>query len=556
MATNEEPVAVPGSEKEPLADAVVTGDVPAEQRFEVLVLVRGRKELPAFSSDPLTLKDRAQRRRQYETEYGAELADLEKVAAFASRYGLTVEESSVAQRSVLLSGTASAFSQAFNVELKTYSHPRGAFRGRTGHVYVPPELGDIVTGVFGLDDRPFAEPHVRISLAQVQHANELTPPAEGGLEGFTPTDVARLYNFPKGATGRGQTVGIIELGGGFRLSELETYFGQIGVTSVPDVIVGPAPFNRNGPGIDALDPTNPDVEVMLDIEVIGAVAPGARIVVYFARDASDQSFLRVLTAAVHDVANDPAVISISWGGPEAAATRQFQLNFDRVLQVAAHLGTTVCVASGDNGSADFPANDPQRRWDGHAHVDFPASSPFALGCGGTRLTALGNNVTEVVWHPGSGSNDGSGGGVSRFFALPAYQRGGQVPAAKNPPGPVRRGVPDVAGNAAVESGYRILCDGQWFPDPRHAPPLPPVGGTSAVAPLWAGLVAVINESLGRSVGFLNPTLYRLPAAAAAFQDVTSGNNGDFAAVVGWDPCTGLGTPDGENLLGALRTGLS
>jgi kumamolisin len=553
MATNEEPVAVPGSEKEPLPDAIVTGDVPAGQRFEVLVLVRGRKELPALPSGPLSSEERGHRRQEYESEYGAEPADLEKVAAFASRHGLTVEESSVAQRSVLLSGTTSAFSQAFSVELKTYRHPRGPYRGRTGHVYVPAELGDIVTGVFGLDNRPFAEPHVRISLPQVHQVNEQTPLAAGALAGFSPTDVAKLYNFPRGATGRGQTVGIIELGGGFRVSELQTYFGRIGVTPAPKVIVGPTPFNRNRPGTDALDPANPDVEVMLDIEVVGAVAPGARIVVYFAPDATDRSFLRVVTAAVHDVANDPSVISISWGGPEVTATRQFQLNFDRVLQAAALLGTTVCAASGDNGSGDFPANNPQRPWDGHAHVDFPASSPFALGCGGTRLTALGNTVTEVVWHPGSDSNDGSGGGVSRFFALPAYQQGGQVPAAKNPAGPVRRGVPDVAGNAAVESGYRVLCDGQWFPDPRHTPPLPPVGGTSAVAPLWAGLAALINESLSRSVGFLNPTLYRLPASAAAFRDITSGNNGDYAAVIGWDPCTGLGSPDGEKLLEALRT---
>jgi kumamolisin len=183
-----------------------------------------------------------------------------------------------------------------------------------------------------------------------------------------------------------------------------------------------------------------------------------------------------------------------------------------------------------------------------AHVDFPAASPFTLACGGTNLTASNSAITnEVVWH--DGPNDGTGGGVSRFFALPTYQANAGIPNAVDPPGPVMRGVPDVAADAAPATGYRVLCDGTSFPD--AAQNLPPVGGTSAVAPLWAGLVARLNQGLGKPVGFLNPLIYALPVNSGAFHDITQGNNGNYKAKVGWDPCTGLGTPDGQNLLAAL-----
>jgi kumamolisin len=372
------------------------------------------------------------------------------------------------------------------------------------------------------------------------------PQAAAVPAGFTPLELASLYNFPQQLDGTGQTIAILELGGGFRSAELNTYFQKIGVKP-PNVTAASYPGGgTNNPGTNALDPSNPDVEVMLDIEVAGAVAPGAKIVVYFAPDATDQSFLGVMRAIVHDNVNKPGIVSISWGGPEDAASGQFKKEFDQLLQSAAQLGITVCVAAGDNGSADFAADDPH--WDHKAHVDFPASSPHALACGGTQVAASNGSISnEQVWH--DGPNDGTGGGVSRHFALPSYQKNAGVPQAADPVGPVKRGVPDVAGDAAPGSGYRILCDGQNFPDPQKR--IPPVGGTSAVAPLWAGLVARLSQGIGKPVGFLNPLLYAIPSSSGVFRDITQGDNGDYRAKNGWDPCTGLGTPNGQKLLQAL-----
>jgi kumamolisin len=548
MATDAKFVPVPGSEKEPLKGAQPSGEVPSDKRFEVSVRVRRRSHPPAIEGGAPKQMSRA----AFNQSYGADTNDIKAVEDFARQHGLKVEGSSADQHTVVLSGTAPEFRDAFKVDLKMYSHPGGSYRGRTGPIFVPERLAGVVTGVFGLDDRPFAQPHFSLRLhtgMEAAAADAGAPHAGTFPTGFTPNKLAELYDFPTGVTGKGQTIGVIELGGGFRQSELDKYFGGLGLNPLPPpVSVAKFPLSgQNDPGTDALDPQNADVEVMLDLEVIGAVAPGAQMVVYFGRDASDMGFLAALSAAIDDQTNRPGIISISWGGPERTASKQFQNAFNQLLEKASNVGITVCVAAGDNGSADFRANDPD--WDGNAHVDFPASSPFALACGGTRLTAQSNHIVkEVVWN--EGTNDGTGGGISRAFDLPDYQKTAGVPAAQNPPGPIMRGVPDVSGNGAVGSGYVVLCDGQHFPDQSKG--VPPVGGTSAVAPLWAGLIARINEALQKRVGFVHPKLYSI-ANSGVFRDITSGSNGDYAARAGWDPCTGLGSPSGKALLAALRT---
>ncbi|MGC1405338.1 MAG: peptidase S53, partial [Candidatus Dormiibacterota bacterium] len=179
---------------------------------------------------------------------------------------------------------------------------------------------------------------------------------------------------------------------------------------------------------------------------------------------------------------------------------------------------------------------------GQANVDFPASSPHVLACGGTRLTSSGNLISaEVVWNDGPGGG-ATGGGVSAEFALPSWQAGAHVPPSADPGHKSGRGVPDVCGDADPESGYQVLVDGQSTV----------FGGTSAVAPLWAALLVRCAQALGRNPGYLNPILYQTLEAEGVTRDITNGNNGAYKAGPGWDPCTGWGSPDGTKLLAGLR----
>jgi kumamolisin len=559
MSSHEKQVSLKGSTKHPLPHAQISSEVP-QGDFQVTVMVRRKNPLPdARAHARQKPKDRVYLTREaLASNYGADSADLAKVAAFAREHHLKVVEADAAKRHVILSGSAENYNRAFGVSLKMYQSHNTTYRGREGDILLPASLSGIVTCVTGLDNRPFARPHFRI------HRNNQTKSVTAGGHGvgkphasaapvpagFSPVQLAQLYNFAPG-DGTGQTIAILELGGGYHTTDLATYFQGIGVTQPSVITATYTGGGANNPGTNAFAQNNPDVEVALDIEVAGGIAPGAKVVVYFAPDATDQSFLGAINAIVHDTVNNPHVASISWGGPEETASEQFQTEFDQILQAAAQVGMTVCVAAGDSGSADFASNDPN--WDGKTHVDFPASSPNVLACGGTQITVTGNTISdEVVWD--DGANDGTGGGVSRFFPQPSYQVGVESQKAVDPAGPVMRGVPDVAANAAPGSGYQVLCDGQSFPDASQG--VPPVGGTSAVAPLWAGLVARLNQSLvesgGQPVGFLNPLLYAIPKTANAFHDITIGNNGKYRAAPGWDPCTGLGSPNGQNLHAALK----
>lgn len=279
---------------------------------------------------------------------------------------------------------------------------------------------------------------------------------------------------------------------------------------------------------------------MLDIEVAGAVAPGAQITVYFA-PFTERGWVDVITKAVHDDIHKPSVISISWGFAEGKDiwSEQAIKAVNEAFQAAAAMGVTVCTAAGDDGSRDQIGDD------GLTHVDFPASSPCVLACGGTKLEGSGDTISsEVVWNESSENYGATGGGISDMFDLPDWQKNINIPSSANPGGHIGRGLPDVASKADVATGYIILADGQEGL----------VGGTSAAAPLWAGLIALLNQKLGKPVGYLNPVLYGLKDV---FQDITEGNNnmtdsnGPYQAHSGWDACTGLGSPDGTKLLSAL-----
>ncbi len=516
---------ISGSERQPVRGARLIHNSHPDQTIEVSIRLRPKSEVKRRELRSALDKPgfKQMSRTDFENAHGADPADLNQIKKFAQEFGLTVRETGteVARRTVMLSGTVSNLQKAFNVELKEYSHPKGNFRGRVGAISVPADYADIVTGVFGLDNRPQAEPHFR-RLAQPDKHKHKTSASTASHD---PNEVAQLYDYPA-ANGTGQCIGLIELGGGFQLDDLSKYFGALNITP-PQVISVSVDGGSNSP----TTPDSADGEVMLDIEVAGAIAPAAKIVVYFAPN-TDQGFLDAITTAVHDTTNQPSAISISWGSAESNWTSQAMTNFDDAFQAAAAMGVTVCVASGDNGSSDGVN-------DGNNHVDFPASSSFALGCGGTTLqTSNQQIVNETVWNdlPNGGA---TGGGVSNVFPLPTWQDGFGVPAPTVQGG--GRGVPDVSGDADPNTGYNILVDGESAV----------FGGTSAVAPLWAGLVARINQQMGKPIGFLNPLIYAQAVEASGFHDITQGNNGAFKAVQGWDPCTGLGSPDGVPLETAL-----
>jgi len=515
---------LPGSERQALAGATVVGDVHPDERIEVTLRLRPKSALQTLQ--PQRFYDDAhpgQRpyltREAFAAAHGADAQDIAKVVEFAKTHDLAVVETHAARRSVVLAGTAKSLGAAFGVTLQQFEHEGGAYRGRTGAISVPAALDGIVEGVFGLDNRPQARPHFQ------RHE-----PARGlearAAASFTPTALAQIYGFPAGSDGAGQCIGLIELGGGYRPKDLKAYFAGLGLHN-PTVRSVSVEHARNHP----TNANSADGEVMLDIEVAAAVAPKATIVVYFAPN-TDQGFLDAITTAVHDTVHKPSVISISWGAAESDWTAQAMTQFDQAFQAAAAMGVTVCCAAGDNGSADGVD-------DGHAHVDFPASSPHALGCGGTRLVAAGSAIQlETVWN--EGPNSATGGGVSGFFDRPAYQASAHVPPAAGTR-KAGRGVPDVGGVADPATGYDVRVDGQQMV----------IGGTSAVAPLWAGLIARLNQKLGHPVGFLNPLLYGSLAGRGVTHDVSGGNNGAYSARPGWDACTGWGSPDGTRLLQAL-----
>ena len=499
---------IEGSVRPAPAGATPLGPADPAELLTVSLYLRPRETPPAG-----VRLDRA----EFARHYGARPADIARIEAYAGDHGLVVADVEPARRLVRLAGPLEALERAFGTKLGRYKTGSIEHRSRSGPLHVGDDIADLVLGLFGLDNRPQARAQFRIAAAKATATS------------FTALQIGTLYGFPPG-DGAGETIALIELGGGFAPADLASYFAKLGVAA-PDVTAVPVDAGRNAPTGSA---DGPDGEVMLDIEVAGALAPGAAIAVYFAPN-TDQGFIDAVTQAIHDAKRKPSVLSISWGGPESSWTQQAATTMDQAFQDAAALGVTICVASGDGGSSDGAS-------DGKAHVDFPASSPNVLGCGGTHVTAAAGGATitkEVVWNDGAQGGAG-GGGISALFAVPTYQQGVSLPPSANAGAGPGRGVPDVAGNADPESGYQVLVDGTSMV----------IGGTSAVAPLWAGLIARLNGSLGRPVGFLNPVLY---AHAAACRDITSGNNGAYKATKGWDACTGLGSPHGTALLAALQT---
>jgi kumamolisin len=532
-----------GSERTELPGAEPAGDLDTSARITVTLILRRRADVPSsLVMGPETLTS-AELREQY----GANPADVALATEVLGRFGLTVAEAHHGSRRLKVTGTIGALSTAFGTTLTLVSSPQPdgsmvTHRYRSGGLSVPGELSGIVTAVLGLDDRPQARPQFRrpsaaavpeTAVPETAVPEGTAAPEAGPKPGpLTAPQVAGFYKFPAGTDGTGQTVAIIELGGGYTASDLDSYFSGLGLATPAVTAVG-VDGGSNSPG----DPA--DAEVLLDIQVAGAVAPQAAQVVYFAPN-TDQGFVDAIAEAAH-ATPAPVVISISWGASEDAWSAQSRTAMDTAIADAAVLGVSVCVAAGDNGSSDDPNSI------NGVHCDFPASSPHALGCGGTKLVgdvSTSTITSEVVWNELANREGAGGGGVSDVFDLPSWQSTAGVPALGSGKG--GRGVPDVAGNADPVTGYLVVVNGQ-----RQA-----IGGTSAVAPLWAGLIARLAQATGKRFGMLQPLLYAgvTPGTAMpGFNDITEGNNGAYKAAPGWDACTGLGTPNGTALLTRLSS---
>jgi len=501
-------IILPGSERPKLPSTAAPKTTPPKSRLTVSVILKRKRPLK------ITRRPTRVSRADYKKLYAADPKSMQLVRNFAREFNLKVEPdpTAVTRRTMQLTGSVADMQKAFGVTLQQTSIDGTEYHTREGAIHLPKSLDGAVEAVLGLDNRPQARPHFRIRRPRAASS------------GYTPPQVAQAYQFPATASGAGQTIGIIELGGGYRQADLTAYFKSLGLAA-PAITAVLVDDGTNSP----TTASGADAEVMLDIEVAASVASGAKIAVYFTPN-TDQGFLDAITTAVHDTTNKPSVISISWGGPESSWTQQALTALDAACQSAAALGITITVAAGDDGSSDGASGN---------NVDFPASSPHVLACGGTKLIASGASISsEVVWNETANDEGATGGGVSNVFSLPTWQANADVPAPSNNAG--GRGVPDVSGDADPETGYTIRVDGETIV----------IGGTSAVAPLWAGLIAVANQQLGTTVGLIQPAIYATKSASG-FRDITEGNNGAFSAGPGWDACTGLGSPIASKLIPLL-----
>ena len=536
-------VPLQGSERAELPGAQPAGALDQNQTITVTLMLRRRAQVPReliVGPETLSLAQLSER-------YGADPADIALVTQVLGRNGLTVTETHTASRRLKVQGTVGQLSAAFGTTLTLVTSPHAdgtgavTHRYRSGGLSVPAEVAGIVTAVLGLDDRPQARPHFRrlrartVAPETVAPEGTVAPETKPTAQPLTAPQVAGFYNFPPNTDGTGQTIAIIELGGGYTQKDLDTYFSGLDLAT-PSVTAVGVDGGSNSPGQSA------DGEVELDIQVAGAVAPGAAQVVYFAPN-TDQGFVDAISQAIHATPT-PIVVSISWGGPENSWSAQSRSAMNSAIADGAVLGVTVTVAAGDNGSSDDPNNANA------VNVDFPASSPNALGCGGTRLIGDVSTFTitsEVVWNELANNEGAGGGGVSVVFPLPPWQANAGVPAsAAGGSAGAGRGVPDVAGNADPTTGYLVIVDGQ-----QQA-----IGGTSAVAPLWAGLIARLAQATGKKFGLLQPLIYAgiTPGTTTpGFNDIVSGNNGAYTAGPGWDACSGLGSPNGTALLAHLSS---
>jgi hypothetical protein len=532
----------------------------AGESIEISFILRSRPDGPPLPDHDHWLKTPPGRRRflsarEFAETYGASQDDLDAVANFAHSHGLTVLEWQVGPAVVTARGTVAQINAAFGIVLNRYESPRHVskrprrhesqrdgqanaptqvHRGFDGPVRIPAALVDIVTAVFGLDNR---------ILGGTNGSGD--PPGSGSID--VPT-LAQLYNFPNTGAAN-QTIGIFNgngNGGNYDPQDITDYINGLpaGYNTQPtivevDLTVDGTTFTNDPSG-------TLDFEITQDIETASAVAQGVTVQVYCSTSTEDgwRAFLgRVM--APQGSENMPVVCSSSWfinSRDDSGSAGQGLLDtLSGMYAKLAPLGISIFIASGDEGA--------NSGIDTSCHVQYPGSDPWITSCGGTMLSRNSGTPPTIkdewVWSDESGGWGATGGGVSDYFAAPSYQTENGVSPVSLNDNKVRRGVPDIAGMVAL-SGLRMNGSGFTFT------------GTSCVDPLYAGLTAVLVQALGEPIGFLNPTLYALGNAVC--NDITFGNNDPnfspdspfYSAGTGWDACTGWGSLDGTKLLNAFK----
>jgi kumamolisin len=528
-------VPLAGSYRTEPQGATYVGEVDPDERIVVTVYLKRRTPdlyQPGSAGDLARLSKPVTRRALSVERRRTHGRAANRIKKLAARFGVTLCGFDLSQRIVALEATARQMTEILGATLRIYDDGHCRFRARVGSLVVPKEIAPWTRAILGFDQRPIVKPVPR-----------LRPQVGAALgAGMWPTEVAALYGIPLDHDVSKICVGIIALGGGYLATDLAKALAAMG-REPPNIIDqsvgtpttaggsvsagGPAPANGNHFGGGSVA----DEEIALDLQILASLLPKARIVVYFAGN-TIQSLVGAINQAIFDDVNRPQVLSISWGSAEMFWSPSARDAMQAVLADAQRLKVTVLFAAGDElatGGLD----------DGKAHVWFPSSSPYALGCGGTQPANGGAGAgEEVVWNDGT---SGTGGGVSDFYPVPAYQSALALPPSVND-GKIRRGVPDVAAAAAATPGYRIVLNGSEMVK----------DGTSAATPLWAGLIAIANAVRDEPVGFANSALYSNPAA---FRQIDHGDNRvggkGYAAGPGWNACTGLGVPNGADIVAAL-----
>lgn len=489
---------------------------------------------------------------QFESLFSPTADQVQQVVTYLQNQGLTVTNIAPNQMLIDATGTVGQVDQAFSTQINNYQFGAQTFYANATPPVVPASIGQLITSIGGLDDSTQYQP-LFIRSARLAHTGKMH--LQGPSAGFGPKDLAGAYDLTplqnSGILGDGQSIALFEMDG-YQSSDVSQYFANYGITP-PNISNVPVDNYNGAAGQGAL-------EVELDIEVAGSLAPHANLLVYEGPNTT-QGLNDTYNQIVHD--HKAQIVTISWGLCESSTGAAELQTLDNIFKQGAAEGMSFFAAAGDSGAYDCNNS--------NLAVDSPADDPYVTGVGGTTLQLNGGAYgSETTW---SNPNDtlrapkgaGGGGGISSAFALPSWQNGQGVLSSYSsgapcsaPAGKFCREVPDVSADANPTSGYAVYCTVNNAGCPSTG--WMDIGGTSAAAPLWAGSAALINQYLqakGKPVlGSANATLYALlnaQPALAPFHDITTGNNLYYAAGPGYDMATGIGSPDVNNIAQDLLT---